>query len=56
MFLHSAKFDVDRALKYMISNYKYRSIIPCFFEPKDPMSKEMIDVHNTMWVKKYIHL
>ncbi|XP_050527920.1 tyrosine-protein phosphatase non-receptor type 9-like isoform X1 [Daktulosphaira vitifoliae] len=48
MFLHSAMFNVDKALQYMISNYQYRNKIPEFFKPKNPFSEEMKEVQKTM--------
>ncbi|XP_050527849.1 uncharacterized protein LOC126897930 isoform X2 [Daktulosphaira vitifoliae] len=48
MFLHSAKFNVDKAQRFMTNNYKQRKNLSQFFSTKDPMSLEMKQVHETM--------
>ncbi|XP_050433947.1 alpha-tocopherol transfer protein-like isoform X4 [Adelges cooleyi] len=48
MFLHSAFFDVKKAYKTLVANYKYRSELTQIFSNTDPMSEEMKEVYETM--------
>lgn len=48
MFLHSSHFIVSRAHEMLQNNYAYRVSGKKYFEKRDPFSKELKKVQDTL--------